>query len=692
MDQTSQRRDLLEVQGLNVHFRMAAAWGGGNEGSVRAVDGVDLTIRAGETLALVGESGCGKTTLGRTVAGLLVPTSGLVRYVDEDPPSEGRGLLGRAQMVFQDSTSSLDPRQHVRDIIAEPLTLRGFRKTDARVQELIRVVGLGADAAGRFPHEFSGGQRQRIGIARAIAAETGLVICDEPTSSLDVSIQAQIIILLRELQERLGVSFLYISHDLAAVRNIAHRVAVMYFGKVIELGDVDQIYRHPRHPYTVALLSAVPRLDADGRRLVLVGDPPSPTNPPIGCRFQDRCWLRAQLGNPEICVTKEPVIGVSGGAACHFADDLVRPAVVAASALPSPSSVPGATALPSSPPPPASPLLTIANLQIELPVQDGVVRAVRGLSLQLARGESVGLVGESGSGKTMTALSILRLLPHTARIRASAFTFDGVDLLRASDKEMRRIRGGRVGMIFQDPLSSLNPVMTVGSQITEAVGLHLGLSRAVARRRAADLLGWVGVPQPNRTLDRYPHQLSGGMRQRAMIAMALSADPALLIADEPTTAVDVTVQAQIIELLRRIKAETGMSLLLITHDLGVAAELVDRLETMYAGRIVEEGPVQQLVHRPRHPYTMALLRSRPTLDGRTLRSIGGAPPDLRGSISGCAFAPRCRFAIAACANDPALEDVEVNHRVACWVAPTADLEGADPPTDALLGAGPNRVA
>ena len=317
-------------------------------------------------------------------------------------------------------------------------------------------------------------------------------------------------------------------------------------------------------------------------------------------------------------------------------------------------------------------LLDIKNLITRFYTEEGVVHAVNGISYTLEEGETLGVVGESGCGKTVHALSIMRLIPQPpGRIEAGEVWFDGRDLLKVSEAEMRHIRGAEIAMVFQDPMTSFNPVFTVGFQIMEALKLHLGMDDKAARERAAELLSLVGIPEADQRLDDYPHQFSGGMRQRAMIAMALSCNPKLLIADEPTTALDVTIQAQIIELVKRLQDQLGMTVMWITHDLGVVAGLAKMINVMYAGYIVERGRVEDIYKRPRHPYTLGLLGSVPRLDeppGTRLSSIPGLPPDLIDLPKGCPFAPRCTYAVDRCREEmPPLEETDgENHLVACW--------------------------
>lgn len=319
-----------------------------------------------------------------------------------------------------------------------------------------------------------------------------------------------------------------------------------------------------------------------------------------------------------------------------------------------------------------SKLLEVKNLKTQFFTQDGVVHAVNGISYHVDSGETVAIVGESGSGKSVGVMSLIRLIPQPpGKIVDGEVLFDGQDLLKIKEDELRDIRGNRIAMIFQDPMTSLNPVLTIGRQITEAIELHLNMNKEQARKRAIQLLEMVGIPGAESRLDDYPHQFSGGMRQRVMIAMGLSCDPQLLIADEPTTALDVTIQAQIVDLVQRLQDELGMAIIWITHDLGVVAGMADRVLVMYSGFIVEEGNVNDIYANPRHPYTLGLLRSIPRLDlGRQKRliPIDGLPPDLLEPPTHCPFAPRCSFVQDKCwQENPTLVEVTPGHKAACWV-------------------------
>lgn len=319
-------------------------------------------------------------------------------------------------------------------------------------------------------------------------------------------------------------------------------------------------------------------------------------------------------------------------------------------------------------------ILDVKDLETVFFTRDGIVRAVNGISFSLEEGETLGIVGESGCGKSVSALSLLRLIPSPpGKIINGTALYVNRDLLKLSDEEIRQLRGAQISMIFQDPMTSFNPVLTIGRQIAEPLEIHRGMSKTEALERAAELLSMVGIPNAEDRLGDYPHQFSGGMRQRAMIAMALSCTPQILIADEPTTALDVTIQAQILDLVKRLRDQLGMSMIWITHDLGIIAGLADRVAVMYGGYIIEEAPVKELFRNPQHPYTRGLLGSLPKItesNGNRLTSIEGLPPVLYQKPKMCPFAPRCAYAIERSWNEnPPLETVAPNHKVACWVDP-----------------------
>ena len=327
-------------------------------------------------------------------------------------------------------------------------------------------------------------------------------------------------------------------------------------------------------------------------------------------------------------------------------------------------------------------LLEVKNLTTQFFTTSGVVQAVDNVSFDIDEGETVAVVGESGCGKSVSALSILRLIPWPpGKIAGGSIHFGGKNLLALSDEEIRKIRGREISMVFQEPMTSLNPVLSIGLQLTETMEHHLGISNSEAHQKAVELLGMVGISEPERRLSQYPHHLSGGMRQRVMIALALSCEPKLIIADEPTTALDVTIQAQILELMKNLTKQMGVALIVITHNLGVVARYADRVNVMYAGKLVEMGQAREIYHDPHHPYTLGLLASVPRMDqprGTRLIPIDGQPPDLTLLDSGCAFRPRCRFAVDQCATEiPSLQTVDSDHASACWrVSEISDLKVA----------------
>ncbi len=463
-----------------------------------------------------------------------------------------------------------------------------------------------------------------MNIARALAFSPRVVILDEAVSALDKSVEAQVLNLLGDLKAELGLTYVFISHDLNVVRYMSDRVMVMYLGQVVEIGPVDAIYDRPTHPYTRALLAAMPSMDPDRRtqEAPLSGDPPNPINPPPGCRFHTRCALARASARKRNRISRR----------CRTA------------AISPPATL--------QPPGPGTgwrgqgmtiPLVDIADLRVRFHGAR-TVHAVNGVDLTLQPGETLGILGESGSGKSVTLKTLLRLLPENRSEVTGRVLVNGSDVLALSGRALADHRGGVVSMIFQDPMLALDPVYTIGDQIAEAVVRHEGVSRAQGLERALDMLKRVRIPSPERRLKAYPHEMSGGMRQRAMIALALACRPKLLLADEPTTALDATVQIQILLLLRELQREFGMGMIFVTHDIGVAVEVSDRVAVMYAGQFVETGMVRDVIRDPRHPYTRGLLAANlhGAVKGTRLDAIPGAPPALETPPHGCPFAPVVR--------------------------------------------------
>ena len=648
---------LLQVRDLRVQF-------GAGEGAVRAVDGVDFAIRRGETFALLGESGCGKSMTALALL-QLVPrpaghiTAGEVWFDGEDllalSEQQMRRVRGhRISMIFQEPMTSLNPVMTVGEQIGEVLThhlgLAGRARRD-RTLELLDAVGIPA-AARRiddYPHQLSGGMKQRVMIAMALAGEPDLLIADEPTTALDVTIQAQVLDLLGRIQQDTGMAILLITHDLGVVAETADRVAVMYAGQIVESATRRLFFDHPLHPYSRKLFAAVPDKRKRGQRLETIeGNVPPLNRRFTGCRFAERCdaaWLRCREQAP--AWTERPEDGDSHGVRClRYQHGITAPQLAGRSGS-------GASPAPhaEAPPPGQDGLLEVRDLKVHFPIRQGLLRRVRGyvyavdgVDLTIPAGRTLALVGESGCGKTTAGKALLRLIEPTA----GQVRYDGIDLTGLSRADLRRLRA-RLQIIFQDPFASMNPRMTVGNIVEEGMRAQ-GLGDPAARRvRVRQLLEQVGLPPE--AVRRYPHEFSGGQRQRICIARALAVEPKLIVCDEPTSALDVSVQAQTLNLLRDLQERLGLGYLFITHNISVVAYLAHEVAVMYLGRIVEQGPVDAILDDPRHPYTQALLSAAPTLDenGREIIRLEGELPSPIHPPKGCHFHPRCPRALPACA-------------------------------------------
>ncbi len=566
---------LLSVRDLNVRFSVPG-------GVHHAVRGLDFDLAAGQTLALVGESGCGKSTTALALMRLLAPgasVAGSVRLDGEEltalPEPAFRRLRGREiAMIFQEPMTSLNPVHTIGQQIAEAIRCHEDvpkAQLDARVIALLERVRIphAAQRVHDYPHQLSGGQRQRVMIAMAIACGPRLLVADEPTTALDVTVQAQVLSLLDSLRQELGMALLLITHDLGVVRERADQVIVMHDGIAVERAPVERLYAAPAHPYTRGLLAASLHAGASARTDLARG----------GGRL------------PEIRVQRD-----AQGIARHF--EVVRPEPVRISRT-----------IPAD----ALPLLAVRDLQTRYPGPRGAVTAVDGVGFDILPGETLGLVGESGCGKSTLSRTLLRLTPaHAGTVR-----FDGTDLLALSDRALKPWRR-HVQMVFQDPYASLNPRHTVGSILGAVQQAHGVRNRHERAARTEEILRQVGLPAD--AARRYPNQFSGGQRQRIGIARALIARPRLLVLDEPVSALDVSVQAQILNLLSDLKAELGLSYLFISHDLSVIRYFCDRVLVMQAGRIVDRGTPDALWRTPSHPYTRELLASVPGGDGTGILS------------------------------------------------------------------------
>jgi len=591
----------------------------------------------------------------------------------------------RVGMIFQEPALSLNPVMTAGEQIAEALrrhTSLAGAALEARVLEIIEAVRI-PDAVRRrheYPFQLSGGMKQRVMIAMALACDPELLIADEPTTALDVTIQAQVLDLLRELQKSRRMSLMLITHDLGVVAEMAHRVAVMYAGEIIETASRAAFFSRPAHPYSRKLFDSLPAGSKRGAPLAVIrGTVPPLTRDFTGCRFADRCdaaW--------DLCRRVAPGWHDAGGgqmARCHLfaAGDKMKEEGRTQKPEGALSAQRAETPHPSSlipHPSDARPLLDVKDLKVHFPVHRGLfrrvvarVRAVDGVTLAIEAGRTLGLVGESGCGKTTVGKGMLRLVEPTA----GEVLFDGVDLAQLRRAELRPRRKD-MQIIFQDPYSSLNPRMRIMETLEEGMAaLGIGAGREERQARIDALLGEVGLGPEVKF--RYPHEFSGGQRQRIAIARALSVEPRLIVCDEPTSALDVSVQAQILNLLKELQREKGLAYLFITHNISVIEFLAHEVAVMYLGRIVERGGVEEVLSSPKHPYTRALLSSVPVMDAATKREVIRLQGELPSPVSppaGCHFHPRCPDAFAPCRQAyPDTARFTASHTAACHLYPKA---------------------
>ena len=678
---------LLRIRDLAVAF-------GGDSGRQRALDGVSFDIRRGETVCLVGESGCGKTVTAKTILRVLGQNafieSGIVDYRRADGsrldlaalPERDRHLRSirgnEISMIYQEPMSAMSSMYTVGNQISEVLIRhRRCSRAEARRAAVATMGSVGIPEPERrfdaYTFELSGGLRQRAMIAQALVCEPRLLIADEPTTALDVTTQAVILDLLRDLQRERGMSMLFITHDLGVVAEISDRVVILYLGQVAEHGPVEPVLADPQHPYTAGLLASVPSLTltAGGSLPAIPGTVPNLEERPDGCPFVTRCTQAIET----LCASTPPAATDLGGgryASCHLHADGVPVTRTLAGSTPSasPNSVDRST----------PPLLSVRELSTHFPIRTGMlnrtvrtVRAVNEVSFDLWPGETMGLVGESGCGKTTLAHTVVGLTPPTA----GTIRYRDQDL--AARGGGQRTRWSEVRLVFQDPFGSLNPRMTAFDIVAEVLRVA-GHDRSVVEARVRQAFAQAGLPDS--FLKRYPHAFSGGQRQRIGIARALASRPRLIVADEPVSALDVSVQAQILNLLRDLQASLDLTYLLISHDLGVVANLSDRVAVMYAGKIVELAPARALFETPQHPYTEALLSAVLSPDPRRRRSerirLRGTVPDLTRLPDGCAFAGRCPYATDRCEGElPVLVDAGRDRHVACHLADQLVLRGTE---------------
>jgi peptide/nickel transport system ATP-binding protein len=712
---------LVEIEDLHTEIRLRRS-------VVHAIDGVSLSVAAGECLGIVGESGSGKTMTALSVMRLLpgggAITGGRISLAEteitaltEEQMQQVRG--NAVGMVFQDPLTSLNPTMTIGDQIAESVRLhRGASKAAAleRAVEVLGLVGMPrpAERVASFPHQLSGGMRQRVMIAIALACEPRLLIADEPTTALDVTIQKQILELIDSLRQRLGMAVILVTHDLGVIAGHADRVAVMYAGRIVETADASTLFTNPRHPYTEALLAALPERAADGARRLynIPGQPPDLTAPPPGCKFAPRCRY-AQ----EKCIESEPYLTAAGDShffRCFFPVGAVEGAgpgpaeVVAgdAAAASSATSVfaealsvdalsaeamsaeamsaeavsaeavsaePGAAPPADASAPEGGEFLRVDQVVKNFTVTSGAVlqrrigqvSAVADVSFALPHGRTFGLVGESGCGKT----TIGRLIVGLEKPTSGRILLDGHDIARQSRHD-RHLRARAVQLMFQDSYASMDPRMRVGTILREPLAIARDGSRADQGRRIADILGEVGLPASS--VDRYPHEFSGGQRQRLGLARALIGGPSLIVADEPVSALDVSIQAQILNLMRDLQRERGLTYLFISHDLSVVRYMADAIGVMYLGKLVETGPADAVYSGAAHPYTQGLIDTVPVADPAAERAkehqgVVGELPSAIAPPSGCRFRTRCPRAQELCATaEPPLRPFSsAAHQAAC---------------------------
>ncbi|HEY3733178.1 MAG TPA: ABC transporter ATP-binding protein, partial [Streptosporangiaceae bacterium] len=675
---------LLEIENLRTHIRLKRA-------TVHAINGVNLHVNPGETLGIVGESGCGKTMTALSVMNLL-PVGGHI--VEGSVKLEGQDITGlddevmrrirgnKIGMIFQDPLTSLNPTMTVGHQIAEAVMLhRKVSKQQAydRAAEVLDLVGLpkAKERIAEFPHQFSGGMRQRVMIAMALSCAPQLLIADEPTTALDVTIQKQILELIDDLRLRLGMAVILVTHDLGVIAGRADRVAVMYAGEVVETTNTPTLFANPRHPYTEALFQSLPDKAAGQHRAKLYsipGIPPDLLNPSGACPFAPRCRYATDKCRQELprllgdrpehqFACFHPVGDVEKSKPTAAAAEAVLEAAAADTEAPKIEVAANGAEI----------LLSLEDLVKNFPVVKGAVlqrrvgwlSAVSEVSFSIRQGQTFGMVGESGCGKTTIGRMVVGLEKPTSGV----INFRGKDLAKASGREYRRQRQ-KIQFMFQDSYASLDPRMRAGTILREPLVVQGIGSRAEQQSRVEEMLDHVGLPK--QATERYPHEFSGGQRQRLGFARALMLSPDLIVADEPVSALDVSIQAQVLNMMRELQSRLGLTYLFISHDLAVVRYLSDQIGVMYLGKLVEVGPADEVYLTPAHPYTRGLIDSAPVADpvaekAKVSEGVTGELPSAISPPSGCRFRTRCPKAQEKCAEvEPPLTPFSSNgHMAAC---------------------------
>ena len=660
--------NILEVKDLVVHYET-------DDGCVQAVNGMNFSIGKKKTLGLVGETGAGKTTTAMSILNLVPNPPGKIKQgsiildgknVLEMNDEELEAMRGNdVAMIFQDPMTALNPVLTVGDQIAESIMLhQNVSEEEAMVKakEMLELVGIPGSRAYDYPHQFSGGMKQRVVIAIALACEPKLLLADEPTTALDVTIQAQVLVLMNELIKKREMSMLLITHDLGVVAESCDDVAVMYAGRIVEIGSVDEVFNSVSHPYTEGLFNSLPNLHERGEALTPIdGLMPNPMDLPAGCAFAPRCKYAT-----EACRQGVPGLRHMGGThyvACdaynqadfqldkykapHKAEKKAQ--VVAEEETQKERDI----------------LLEVDHLTKYFNTPKGLLHAVDGVSFTVERGKTLGIVGESGCGKSTTGRAILKLHEPTS----GKILFGGEDITNYSRSKMRGKRT-EMTIVFQDPFSSLDPRMSVSQLISEPIREHKLLkTNKEIEARTLELMDIVGLDR--RYVNTYPHELDGGRRQRIGIARALAVDPDLIICDEPVSALDVSIQAQVLNLLNELQRKTGVTYIFVTHDLSVVKFISDDIAVMYLGQMVEKAPADELFANPLHPYTKALLSAipEPIVNGekKERKLIKGEITSPVNLPDQCRFLKRCDVCQACCetGKNPELKEVSPGHFVAC---------------------------
>jgi peptide/nickel transport system ATP-binding protein len=671
-------REVLAIRGLSLEFPTY-------RGTVQALSDVSIHVGPGEIVALVGESGSGKSVAAMAAIRLLPPklikiSRGSIAVVGRDvlelPPRALARLRGRqVSMVFQEPMSALNPTIRVGRQITGVLRRHeamGRAAAALRASQLLSEMQV-ADPARvmqSYAFELSGGMRQRVLIAMAFACNPQLLIADEPTTALDVTVQAQVLALIRERARAHGTAVLFISHDLAVVSQLCTRIYVMYAGQIVERGNALDVLRHPLHPYTQGLLRSLPEAAPPGQPLRSIpGTVPVLVDPPAGCRFRPRCHIAKAR-----CAEPPPFANGERGAACWF------PATPADGFGSDDARADGGTRTGGEVHTQGGTrsLVHIDAVHVHFPLGQNwrgrpamTVHALNGIDLCIGRGETLAVVGESGCGKSTLAQLVMSLLRPTA----GSVSFDGVDLRTLPAAELRVIRR-RFQMVFQDPQGSLDPRMAAWRVIAEPLSVTLHLPSRELRRRAGELAALVGIR--DELLERYPHEFSGGQRQRLAIARALALKPELLVLDEPTSALDVSIQAQILNLLMELQSNLNLTYLFISHNVAVVRHVADRVAVMYLGQIVELGPCEATIDHPRHPYTRQLIGAVPRLN-QPLKIPPQAVVEARSNLrlpTGCFFRSRCAWATQGCSAPQELRALADGRRVRCHRAEIIEGDGA----------------